>query len=219
MGIMGSAKPLASLSSGLLARKGHAKPAMRPQGFGQGSVGSHLEDLGWNDMGHAPEPQPYRPQPEPQQYQPPQPIPVPPVLEQREQLAREVETVAPAPQPEPVPVLQPAPMPEPVPEPVQVIETAVEQSVEVDAEPGAPKPVTPRKAARIARESADQTAKGKAAFTLRLDPERHLRLRLACAVSHRSAQMLVAEALDEFLDSMPEVDALAAHLPKKKARS
>src|SRR5207253_10490473 len=38
----------ASLSSGLLARKGAAKPAMRPQGYGQ----SHgFDDLGWNDMG------------------------------------------------------------------------------------------------------------------------------------------------------------------------
>lgn len=182
MGIMGSAKPLASLSSGLLARKGHAKPAMRPQGFGQGSVSANLEDLGWNDMGHAPEPHGYHaPQPQPE------PAPVPPVLEQREALAREVE--APAPEPEPV------------------------------AEQREPKPVTPRKAARIARESADQTARGKAAFTLRLDPERHLRLRLACAVANRSAQTLVADALDEFLDSMPEVDALAAHLPKKKVRS
>ena len=43
------AKPFASLSSGLLARKGAARPAMRPQGFGQ--IGGGLEDLGWDDMG------------------------------------------------------------------------------------------------------------------------------------------------------------------------
>ena len=42
-------KPFASLSSGLLARKGAARPAMRPQGFTPSSAG--LEDLGWNDMG------------------------------------------------------------------------------------------------------------------------------------------------------------------------
>ena len=48
-------KPFASLSSGLLARKGGARPAMRPQGFGQ--IGGNLEDLGWNDMGfEAPKP-------------------------------------------------------------------------------------------------------------------------------------------------------------------
>src|SRR5947199_2995629 len=46
------AKPFASLSSGLLARKGAARPAMRPQGFGQ--VVNGLEDLGWNDMGFEP---------------------------------------------------------------------------------------------------------------------------------------------------------------------
>ena len=43
-------KPFASLSSGLLARKGAARPAMKPQGFGQ-MGGGNLEDLGWNDMG------------------------------------------------------------------------------------------------------------------------------------------------------------------------
>jgi len=31
--MMSEPKPFASLSSGLLARKGHARPAMRPQGF------------------------------------------------------------------------------------------------------------------------------------------------------------------------------------------
>ena len=41
----------ASLSSGLLARKGTARPAMRPQGYHTG-----LEDLGWNDMGNVPPP-------------------------------------------------------------------------------------------------------------------------------------------------------------------
>src|SRR6187551_1204040 len=52
---MGEPKAFASLSSGLLARKGAARPAMRPQGFGQG--GAALEDLGWNDMGfEAPKP-------------------------------------------------------------------------------------------------------------------------------------------------------------------
>ena len=38
---MNDARPYASLSSGLLARKGTAKPAMRPQGY-NGSI----EDLG-----------------------------------------------------------------------------------------------------------------------------------------------------------------------------
>lgn len=46
----------ASLSSTLLARKGGAKPAMRPQSTVVGPVdgaaaAASLEDLGWNDMG------------------------------------------------------------------------------------------------------------------------------------------------------------------------
>src|SRR3954465_12732625 len=44
-------KPMASLSSGLLARKGHARPAMRPQGFVGLNPATAQDDLGWNDMG------------------------------------------------------------------------------------------------------------------------------------------------------------------------
>jgi hypothetical protein len=51
--------------------------------------------------------------------------------------------------------------------------------------------------------------KAKAAFTLRLDPERHLKLRLACAVKGRSAQMLVTDAVDRLLADMPELDSMA----------
>src|SRR5688500_6868194 len=50
---MGEPKAFASLSSGLLARKGAARPAMRPQGFGA-QTAAGLEDLGWNDMGFEP---------------------------------------------------------------------------------------------------------------------------------------------------------------------
>ncbi len=53
-------KPFASLGATLLARKGGAKPAMRPQlaaidGMGgeqaARTIADDLEDLGWNDMG------------------------------------------------------------------------------------------------------------------------------------------------------------------------
>ncbi len=60
-------------------------------------------------------------------------------------------------------------------------------------------------------------ARGKTAFTLRLDPERHLRLRLACAVKHRSAQEIVTEALDQLLANLPQIDDLAAQLPSSGA--
>lgn len=62
------------------------------------------------------------------------------------------------------------------------------------------------------RKRAEPGSKSKAAFTLRLDKERHLKLRLATAVTNRSAQRLVTEALDRMLDEMPEIKALAANV-------
>lgn len=48
----------ASLNPALLARKGGAKPAMRPQLTNLPDAGTptNLEDLGWNDMGQDDEP-------------------------------------------------------------------------------------------------------------------------------------------------------------------
>jgi hypothetical protein len=156
---MAEHKPFASLSSGLLARKGGAKPAMRPQGYGH--FGGSIEDLGWNDMGeHEPEP------------------------------------VAP---PTPASGLTPAPVSRP---PVEPIVREQQRSLAARIQAG-PAEVVALPRARTA------PAKAKAAFTLRLDPERHLKLRLACALAGRSAQQLVTEALDEFLESLPEVEALA----------
>jgi hypothetical protein len=50
----------------------------------------------------------------------------------------------------------------------------------------------------------------KAAFTLRLDEERHLRLRLASALQRRSSQRLVTEALDKLLNGMPGLDEMVS---------
>ena len=60
---MSESKPPASLSPTLLARKGAARPAMRPQWQPLSNYSNEvplppaepLEDLGWNDMGDAPE--------------------------------------------------------------------------------------------------------------------------------------------------------------------
>lgn len=179
-------KPIASLSSSLLARKGQARPAMRPQGFVP-----HLsytgEDLGWNDMG---EDRSYPPQPmlAPAPVAPVAAPPMPEVVRQRvvleEQLTPEVAPVAAKP------------------------EDGVEQP--------APSSVQPQILARMIHDaqvaSRARTDKARAAFTLRLDQNRHLRLRLASAVTNRSAQQLVTEALDAFLDSLAEMDALAGQL-------
>ena len=202
---MAEAKPFASLSSGLLARKGAAKPAMRPQAFGQMGVG--LDDLGWNDMGH----QHHGPAP----HAAPQPEHVPSsiaALTPAPRLNGHSHAVeAPAPAPEPI-AYEP-PVPEPAAPPVVEQQRAVEAAFAQAPRPSAPA-AAPRRSAAV----GERTARGsgpKAAFTLRLDPERHLKLRLACAVEHRSAQQVVTEALDNFLASLPEVAAIASHVPGK----
>ncbi len=59
----------------------------------------------------------------------------------------------------------------------------------------------------------------RAAFTLRLDDERHLKLKLASTVSGESAQQLVTKALDEFLSQMPEIETLAAQVSRKDSKA
>jgi len=54
------------------------------------------------------------------------------------------------------------------------------------------------------------TSERRAAFTLRLDSQRHFKLRLASTVHECSAQALVTEALDRFLDTIPQLESLAA---------
>lgn len=168
---MGQPKPQASLSSSLLARKGQARPAMRPQGFsGFGNLAEAIDDLGWNDMDGAG----------------PAPIAEPAVLREREALKAEIET----------PRAEPAPEPQPQPKPA-MSEAALTW---------------------IGRKVRARQSKPKSAFTLRLDGDRHLRLRLAVAVCDRSAQQLVTEALDAFLATLPEVEALAQSLPAKRRK-
>ena len=79
----------------------------------------------------------------------------------------------------------------------------------------APIPVQAPVVRRSASTRAAVGSKGQAAFTLRLDPDRHLKLRLACAVSGRSAQMLVTDALDTLLGSMPDLDSMASKANRK----
>lgn len=190
--MMNQPKPFASLSSGLLARKGQARPAMRPQGFLQMGNAAPQEDLGWNDMGadaappeaHAESARPVAAAPDAGPRGEASLLTIKPiVLQQREAVAERLNTVA----PKPVPAPEPAPAKAPVPDAAMV---------------------------RVARAVAAK--KAKAAFTLRLDPPRHLRLRLASAVTCRSAQQIVVEALDRFLASLDEVEALARQLDPAK---
>ncbi len=212
---MSEPKPFASLSSGLLARKGAAKPAMRPQGFGPMNG---IEDLGWNDLGLGPSAPPSEFDEEP-----------------REHVPSSIAALTPAPKPHehgadaPAGSVDDEDYEEPG-SPVAEQQRAIEESFHDDLPEGdgeefaapAPAPAqtqVPGSVVALPRRPRQAPGlKAKAAFTLRLDPDRHLKLRLACAVTHRSAQQIVSEALDEFLKSLPELDALAQQLPAQAGK-
>ena len=222
------AKPFASLSSGLLARKGAARPAMRPQGFGQ--VGNGLEDLGWNDMGFEPpkaadlprdeshdafgEDVVEHPRAHPTGLTPVQS----PVHDQQAEIVERLNGADDVEESVEDEIDETAEVYEPEAETQVEAPTAVESTVaerviaKIVPSPVAAKPVAPR---RAPRPRSAPGSKGKAAFTLRLDPERHLKLRLACAVDGRSAQQLVTDALDQLLERMPEVDGLAVKAKRR----
>ena len=177
---MNEPKTFASLTPTLLARKGGAKPAMRPQltpidHFKDGlarQVDEH--DLGWNDMGHD----------------------------------HDNDDVAPtadlAPMAEIFPIL---PESTPAKSPVAQKVPAIVRQQEALPE---------RVAKRPSRSRRSALAEGRrAAFTLRVDTDRHLALRLACAVRNASAQQLVTEALDKLLGELPDVAALAQQVKQR----
>lgn len=157
---MTEAKTFASLSPKLLARKGGARPAMRPQMLPltqavDDQINEAGDDLGWNDMGHDSE----------AHFHSAEIVPIlPEVLRQQEALA--------------------------------------------DRLVGRTKKPRPRRSAL--------SDGRRAAFTLRVDAERHLKLRLACTLNNRSAQQLVTDALDQLLDGLPDVALLAAQVGRKR---
>jgi hypothetical protein len=190
---------------------------MRPQGFGQGAAG--LEDLGWNDMG----------------FEPPKPAVVPIRDADHDGFGEEVDDHHKVHPTGLTPVNSPVHsqhaeladrlgVDEPEEREDFVDETAETLEVEpapiefepapIDLEP-APVAVLPAIPRRAPRPRSAPGSKGKAAFTLRLDPDRHLKLRLACAVNARSAQQLVTDALDQLLGHMPELDAMADKAKRK----
>ena len=211
---MGEPKTFASLSSGLLARKGAARPAMRPQGFGQ--IGATLEDLGWNDMG----------------FEPPRPSLAAVRDADHDAFGDDASEGA---HRMPLAGLTPSPVHnqqaelaerfagydveageeddfDPTAEPFEVEASTPSPIATLSVPPRLPR-VTPVRSAPTPR--AAPGSKAKAAFTLRLEPVRHLKLRLACAVTGRSAQLLVIDALDALLADMPELDGMAARASRK----
>lgn len=167
---MSASKPLASLSPSLLARKGAARPAMRPQlaiSYEEQSRFLTQDDLGWNDLGE-----------DVASVAEPAPVEQPVVVQQIEALAEKVASFE---------------------KPAQAGEFASATTVKIArSRVKAGKPVR----------SALQDGR-KAAFTLRLDNYRHVRLRLACTLEDRSAQELVTEALDRFLADLPGLEDIA----------
>lgn len=237
----------ASLGPSLLARKGGAKPAMRPQvaplvaplDSGEQAVPEDkLEDLGWNDMGddaHLPagaEIVPISADIAPDSFAADHgPI----VRRQQRRLEERVLADAAMTGPEDcdagydedeygeedyaiegfdadedyeeedeadVAIYSPldplVPVAEPVPAPRKT-------PVKTRAIPAA-------KPAR-ARVPAIESGR-RAAFTLRLDADRHLKLRLAATMQGVSAQALVTEALDRLLAEYDELDVIANHLKR-----
>ena len=59
----------------------------------------------------------------------------------------------------------------------------------------------------------------RVAFTLRLDAERHLKLKLASAIEGESAQSLLTRALDRMLDEMPDIETIAARIARDEDKA
>jgi hypothetical protein len=160
----------ASLSPTLLARKGGAKPAMRPQHAALASMPAdqvqadpdRLEDLGWNDMGENDD----------------------------QQTSAEVVHLIPA---------------------TNAVTFAPSQPAVLSEREG----IQQRIAAPAIRPRTKTDSANRAAFTLRLDTDRHLKLKLACTVRDCSAQALVTEALDALLGAMPELETIAAQVKRR----
>jgi hypothetical protein len=176
-------RPTASLTSSLLARRGDARPAMRRQPIAHLHVPlAPQEDLGWNDIGD--------------DYSDPVPQ------------AASLAAIT----------------------PVGLVSSQGDAGASAGAEASSPlthqletitrrlttapiaktvKPKVERKsAAKHAPLIAEATSR-KAAFTLRIDTERHLRLRLLSALTNRSSQQLLIEALDALLAGHGDLEGIA----------
>jgi hypothetical protein len=215
---MGEPKPLASLSAGLLARKGGARPAMRRQPLGSGPApvnSTGYDDLGWNDMGYDVDPDQSG---EPARMLDLKPLLTGSVLAHNVEAEQALEDSAGHELTDAVAEDYAAEdygadafeaeaheIPEIVRQQESLIDRVAAVARKVEARPE-PKPKK-EKAPRALR------AREKAAFTLRLDAERHLRLRLASAVTNRSSQVILTDLLDEYLTTLPEIDAMASRLP------
>ena len=195
----------ASLSGSLLARKGGARPAMRrpTAEVPHGAEGEH-HDLGWNDMGYD-----VNPAVDDAPHRAPNPLSAaipdyaPEVKRQQMEIAAKLSV--PVERTTEAPTGAFATQPTPIAPAVPAISDAEATRLI--------RPVLREitlKAKKTGRGRARQ--KASAAFTLRLDHDRHLKLRLACAVHNESAQKLITQAVDAMFDSMPELEPLITRI-------
>lgn len=190
----------ASLGPTLLARKGGAKPAMRPQLAPLPGVvapeADQLEDLGWNDMGQNDTGQ--------EDSAGANIVSIKPAA--NEQLADEDEAHEPLVTDSPLVHRQQR----------RLAERILAEDEQAPAQPPVRK--TPKSAVKKTAAKAAKSAR-RAAFTLRLDTERHLKLRLAATMQGMSAQALVTEALDAMLADIDDLEALAERMNGKLKHS
>ncbi|MFN3864275.1 MAG: hypothetical protein ACK4RT_08345 [Erythrobacter sp.] len=218
----------ASLGPTLLARKGGAKPAMRPQVaplvINQAEIATlaeeQLEDLGWNDMGDGES-----------------------VSEASADVVVPINAAVAAGETAPVQspivrrqqrrleqrVLADAAMTGPENDAEDCLDGSAEEAEAAQDETWAEQyeasgyaPLASASPAARANHASARSpigtrppmAERRAAFTLRLDRERHLKLRLAATMQGVSAQALLTEALDALLAEFADLDVIAAHLKR-----
>lgn len=224
---MNEPKPFASLTGSILARKGSARPAMRPQTAqfqydGPSAARQLEEDLGWNDMGDLSgdlsgmvdfsEPD------ETTQFSARRGMLDLSGLSSMTDLNDAAnDAVAYASDDYEDEYDEEI---EPIEAAVEPIEAEIVTLIPNAAPPQAERPEVLRQQDEVAeRITAVPRKRGqrrvaavegrRAAFTLRLDTERHLKLRLACTLTGKSAQQLVTDALDKLISELPDVSALA----------
>jgi hypothetical protein len=195
----------ASLSGSLLARKGGARPAMRrPSAEIPHGAEDNGNDLGWNDMGYDVNPAiDAAPNRTPNPLMAAIPDYAPEVKRQQMEIAAKLSV--PVEQAADVPIADYALQSTPIAMPVPALSDAEATRLI--------RPVLREitlKAKKVGRGRKRQ--KASAAFTLRLDNDRHLKLRLACAVHNESAQKLIIQAVDAMFESMPEIEPLITRI-------
>ncbi|WP_349514412.1 hypothetical protein [Erythrobacter sp. NFXS35] len=233
----------ASLGPMLLARKGGAKPAMRPQVAplvaDEAEIAAladeQLEDLGWNDMGDGGD--------DSDNENGADVVPINAAVAASESATSESPIIRRQQRRLEERVLAEAVMTGPEDESEETsdlsatdadYDNAGEEGYDEAEEDGeafddeyseaAYAPIAPTPAAtpvvrkvpaqRVLNRTAQSTNERRAAFTLRLDPERHLKLRLAATMQGVSAQVLLTEALDAMLAQYDDLDVIAAHLKR-----